>query len=77
MVQDGLVGIYKMSRDNMKISRYDTMLMLLQTTFVNYDFFFSKYKKEYTCREILSEILPDALNVNRKIGDEHVLIENG
>ncbi len=76
IVQDGLVGGYTLTEENMRVDWRTVMNLLAYTT--NEDFTIIKKDREYTGREIYSVIIPDQINVKKfDAGKALLLIENG
>lgn len=70
LIQDGLLGAYNLSDDNVKIPRNIALNLISYTTSDKFDEI--EKKKEYTGKEIFSYILPKKINKKGKI-----TIENG
>ena len=63
IIQDGLIGAYNITHDNMRIDWKNTMNILASTTFKNYNLITKD--KEYTGKYIYSLIIPPNINIDR------------
>jgi DNA-directed RNA polymerase II subunit RPB1 len=70
LVQDGLLGAFNMTADDVVIGWRDAVNMLGYTTFDDYE---SIEKRDYTGKEVMSMIIPKGINMHNK----QIHIEDG
>lgn len=71
VVQDGLIGAYNLTQDNMSVDWKTAMNLIAYTSFTQLEKF--EKNRSYSGHELYSMILPDKLNIRKG----KVIIENG
>lgn len=62
IVQDGIVGVYNLTQDDVRIDWNDVMNIISYTKLDNYDII--KKNQEYTGKQVFSMIVPSKVNLN-------------